>query len=115
MQFTRTGSYATSSLPITQTPREGDAEYRISLATEQVTASDPRMVFPASSAQGFTLRAVPVDDDDCGTLLLDQNGRVGVTSPGAKVADCWPKYGFFPLVGVADVAAPAGRPAPAFP
>ena len=48
MQFTRTGSYATSSLPITQTPREGDAEYRISLATELVTASDPRMVFQAS-------------------------------------------------------------------
>jgi type IV pilus assembly protein PilE len=91
MQFTRTGSYASSSLPISQTPREGDAEYRISLATTQMTASDPRMVFPASSAQGFTLRAVPVNDDDCGTLLLDQAGRVGVTAPGAKVADCWPR------------------------
>jgi len=91
LQFTRTGSYQVASLPITQTPREGEAAFRISLATAPVTASDPKIVFAASSAQGFTLQATPTGGDECGTLLLDHAGRVGVTSPNAKIADCWPR------------------------
>lgn len=91
MQHVRTGSYAVSGLPITQTPREGDAVYHISLAVAPVAATAPNIVFPASSAEAFTLQAVPVGEDACGTLLLDHLGRVGVTAPGAKLADCWPK------------------------
>lgn len=89
MQHTRTGSFELASLPITQTPREGDADYLISLARTPMAATDPTIVFPASTAQEFTLQAVPVGESACGTLLLDHAGRVGVTAPGAKLADCW--------------------------
>jgi type IV pilus assembly protein PilE len=90
-QHARTGSYAVGELPITQTPREGEAAYRISLARSPVAASDPKAEFPASSETAFTLQAVPVETDACGTLLLDQAGRKGVVSGGAKLADCWPR------------------------
>lgn len=91
MQHARTGSYLVGALPISQTPREGDAVYRIGLAKTAITANDPKVVFPASSAQAFTLQAVPVDGNACGTLLLDHTGRMGVLGPEAKLADCWPK------------------------
>jgi type IV pilus assembly protein PilE len=91
MQYARVGSYATSALPITQTPREGGAAYRISLAMAPVSATDPKVAFPASTATGFTLQAVPVNEDVCGTLLLDHTGHKGVVSSQAKLADCWPK------------------------
>jgi type IV pilus assembly protein PilE len=91
MQHVRMGSYQAETLPITQTPGDGDAIYRISLAKTAIAASDPKAVFPPSSAQAFTLQAVPVDEDACGTLLLDHTGRRGVLGPEAKLADCWPK------------------------
>jgi type IV pilus assembly protein PilE len=91
MQHARTGSYKVGSLPITQTPRDHDADYRISLAGTAIAADDPKVVFPASSDQAFTLQAVPVDENACGTLLLDQAGRMGVHGAGAKLADCWSK------------------------
>ncbi len=87
----RTGSYQVEFLPITQSPRDGDALYRISLAKTAISANDPKAVFPATSEQAFTLKAVPVGEDACGTLLLDQAGRPGVLGPEAKLADCWPK------------------------
>ena len=91
MQHARTGSYLMEILPITQTPGDGAAVYRISLARTAITANDPKVVFPASSAQAFTLQAVPVDGNACGTLLLDHAGRMGVFGPGAKFTDCWSK------------------------
>jgi type IV pilus assembly protein PilE len=91
MQHTRTGSFEIANLPITQSPREGDPAYVISLARAPMAASDPNIVFPASTAQEFTLQAVPVGEDACGSLLIDHAGRVGVTAPGAKLADCWPR------------------------
>jgi type IV pilus assembly protein PilE len=91
MQHARTGSFLMESLPITQTPGDGDAVYRISLAKTAITANDPKVVFPATSNQAFTLKAVPVDEDACGTFLLDHTGRLGVLGPEAKLADCWPK------------------------
>lgn len=90
-QFARTGTYRGAVLPITQSPREGDVMYRISLVKAAIAASDPKVVFPASSDQSFTLQAVPVNEDACGTYLLDHAGRMGVVGPDAKLADCWPK------------------------
>lgn len=91
MQYARLGTYETKSLPITRTPREGEALYNLSLSKVSITATDPKAVFSASSAQGFTLQAVPVGGDSCGTLLLDHTGRTGVVGDGAKLADCWPR------------------------
>lgn len=92
LQHQRTGSYAGEELPITQSPREGDARYRIRLLQVPVTAQDPKALFPASSAAVFTLQAEPLaDDDPCGTLLLDNTGRRGVMGAGATLAECWPK------------------------
>lgn len=92
LQHQRTGSFAGADLPITQTPREGDARYRISLLQAPVTAQDPKALFPASSPALFTLQAVPVASDaPCGTLLLDHTGRRGVMGARATLAECWPK------------------------
>jgi len=91
MQYTRLGTYETKSLPITRTPGDGEALYNLSLSKASITATDPKAVFPASSTQGFTLQAVPVGGDACGTLLLDHTGRAGVVGDGAKLADCWPR------------------------
>lgn len=91
MQYTRLGTYETKALPITRTPGDGEVLYNLSLSKAPIAATDPKTVFPASSAQGFTLRAVPVGGDACGTLLLDHTGRVGVVGDGAKLADCWPR------------------------
>ena len=91
LQHQRTGSFEGAALPIVRTPREGDARYRISLLRAPVTATDPKVVFQASSVDAFTLQAVPVSDEDpCGTLLLDHAGRRGVVGPDARLADCWP-------------------------
>lgn len=91
LQHARTGAYLSEALPISQTPAGGDAVYRIALAKVAISANDPKVVFPATSEQAFTLQAVPVEKDACGTLLLDHTGRFGVLGPGAKLADCWPK------------------------
>lgn len=91
VQHSRTGSYQLGVLPITQTPANDKAIYRISLVKAAVTASDPKVAFPASSGHAFTLQAVPVAEDACGTLLLDHTGRKGVLGPEAKLADCWSK------------------------
>lgn len=88
-QHARTGSFVMDALPMTQVPMDGDAVYRISLSRAEVRADDPKVVFPASSDQAFTLKAEPVEANDCGTLLLDHDGRFGVVGAGAKLADCW--------------------------
>jgi type IV pilus assembly protein PilE len=89
LQHTQTGTYLVKTLPIVQSPDRGEAAYRISLAQLPVRASDPKILFPATSAQTYTLQAVPVNEDVCGTLLLDSAGRTGVVGAGAGVADCW--------------------------
>lgn len=76
-------------LPITQTPNDGNARYRIELVSSPLTATDPKVQFPAASVDAFTLRAVPVSGDSCGNLLLDSSGRTGVLGETARVADCW--------------------------
>lgn len=88
LQHAKSGTYRVK-LPITQTPSDGDAIYRIGLASAVVNASDPKMAFSATTAQSYTLQAVPVGEDACGTLLLDSAGRTGVAGADAVVADCW--------------------------
>ena len=88
LQHAKSGTYLVKP-PITQTPGDGDAEFRIGLAAAVVGASDPKAEFPATTADTFTLQAVPVGGDACGALLLDSAGRTGVTGVDAQVADCW--------------------------
>lgn len=76
-------------LPYTQIPLEGAPRYQLSILQADMLAADPKVEFPAVSELTFTLRADPVADDACGGLLLDQNGRRGVTGAGARVEDCW--------------------------
>lgn len=69
-----------SSLPVAQVPRDGTAKYNITLAGDDLSASE------------FVLRAVPTGaqtDDGCGTLTLNQQGRKGVESATLTVAECW--------------------------
>lgn len=70
-------------------PGEGPARYNISLAAAAVAATDPNQNFPASGSQVFTLQAVPVAADACGTLLITEAGVRGVTGAGATVVNCW--------------------------
>lgn len=88
LQHAKSGTYLVK-LPVTQTPSDGDALYQIKLAGAMVNATDPKAAFPATTAETYTLQAVPVDGDACGTLLLDSTGRTGVTGADALVADCW--------------------------
>lgn len=88
LQHARSGTYLVK-LPILQTPSDGDAVYRIRLATSAVNANDPKAAFPATTAEIYTLQAVPVGEDACGVMLLDSAGRTGVTGADALVADCW--------------------------
>ena len=76
-------------LPADWSAREEGMKYRISLVSKPIVASDPKAEFPAVGPNTFTLQAVPDDADECGSLLLDQTGRRGVTRPGATVANCW--------------------------
>jgi type IV pilus assembly protein PilE len=76
-------------LAITQAPSDGDASYRIELVPKDIVAVDPKVTFPATSVNELTLQAIPVDEDECGNLLLDSSGRTGVTGAGAQVASCW--------------------------
>jgi type IV pilus assembly protein PilE len=88
LQHARSGTYLVK-LPILQTPADGDALYRIGLTSSVVNATDPKAPFPATTAEIYTLQAVPVGEESCGILLLDSTGRTGVTGAGALVADCW--------------------------
>lgn len=80
-------SFQGAKLAYNQSPKDGAARYRISLAAAPVQSTDPGVAFQATSDLGFTLQATPTHDDACGVLLLDQTGRRGVTA--GKVADCW--------------------------
>lgn len=76
-------------LPQGWTTNDAESKYSISMAVRPVLASDPQSVFPAAGEGEFTLQAIPVEPDECGSLLLDHVGRRGVTGPGATVASCW--------------------------
>ena len=88
LQHPRSGTYLVK-LPIVQTPADGDAVYQIKLTSSVVNATDPKAAFPATTAETYTVQAVPVGEDVCGILLLDSTGRTGVTGADALVADCW--------------------------
>jgi len=88
LQHPKSGTFLVK-LPITQTPGDGDPSYRIELTRVVVHATDPKAEFSATTAESYTLRAVPVDESACGALLLDSSGRTGVTGEDAQVVDCW--------------------------
>lgn len=76
-------------LPPGWSTNDSELKYRISMAVQPVVASDPKSAFPPVGESAFTLQAVPIEPDECGSLLLDHGGRKGVTGPGATVANCW--------------------------
>lgn len=88
MQHAHLNSYA-AILPADWSDRDAEAGYTITVARQPVEASDPAARFPAVGADAFTLQAAFAEGDACGSLLLDQSGRRGVTGAGARVADCW--------------------------
>ena len=66
-------------LPVTQSPRDTDARYTISLT---------------AAAGSFSLTAAPVpgglmDGDVCGAFMLNHLGQKTVAEAGAAAADCW--------------------------
>lgn len=81
--YTTRGFYSTAkgnntapTLPVTQVPRSGNANYTLSA---DVTNT------------GYSLTATAVNsmaDDECGNFTLDQTGTQGV-SGSLGVADCW--------------------------
>ena len=76
-QHTVNHAYATPANParlppeLRQSPQSGAARYRLEVI---------------GSASGYTLSAIPLDDDECGTYTLDQSGRRAVTG---NLAECW--------------------------
>ena len=87
-QHVNENSFLAVKMPDTQVPNDGDAKYRIVLATLPVVATNPQAAFPVTTAQTFTVMAVPVDEDACGSLLIDHTGRKGITG-SAAFSDCW--------------------------
>jgi type IV pilus assembly protein PilE len=87
-QYTVSGSYAKrgsganiedADLPVQESPKGSGAKaYTVS--------------FAASSAAGYTLKAVPTNtmaSDKCGTFTLTGQGVKALVSATASVADCW--------------------------
>lgn len=83
--FTETNRYDRSAdgapvvLPVTQSPRDSDARYTISLI---------------AAAGSFSLTAAPVtgglmEDDVCGAFMLNQLGQKTVAKASAPASDCW--------------------------
>jgi type IV pilus assembly protein PilE len=87
-QHVNGNSFLAVQLPDTQVPRDGNAKYRIVLATLPVTATNPQASFPVTTAHTFTVMAVPVGEEACGSLLMDHTGRKGITG-SATLSECW--------------------------
>lgn len=70
-----------TNLPVSQSPKDGTADYTITVGTPTATT--------------FTLTATPVSTlalkDDCGTLTLNQQGTKGAAGSTdlAFIANCW--------------------------
>jgi len=84
--FTANGRYTNASgtapaLPFTTSPSDSsDVNYNISIPNGSVAAAS------------YIIQAEPVggqQDDDCGTLTLDQTGAKGQSGAGMTVSDCW--------------------------
>ncbi|MCU6435649.1 hypothetical protein LPB67_17870 [Undibacterium sp. Jales W-56] len=80
-KFTIDNAYPASAtvLPFAQSPEAGTAKYNLSI------------VVPATAnTSQYTLQAVPVSTDECGTFTIDQTGLRGQTGTANKsVTDCW--------------------------
>lgn len=75
--FTTNGTYAGAALPTTQSPKNGTANYNLTL--------------PVLTATTYTIRAAPTgsfSDPLCGVLTVDQTGLKGESGTGT-IGDCW--------------------------
>ncbi|WP_324778917.1 type IV pilin protein [Thiobacillus sedimenti] len=79
--FTTNGTYVGATLtgPQAQSPKNGPADYNITLPNANLTAT------------GYVIQATPTgtfSDPQCGTLTIDQTGTRTESGTGT-VADCW--------------------------
>jgi type IV pilus assembly protein PilE len=75
--FTTNGTYAGAALPSTQSPKNGTANYNLTL--------------PVLTATTYTVQAAPTgsfSDPLCGTLTVDQTGLKGKSGTGT-MGECW--------------------------
>ena len=57
---------------------------------QSVPADAPRYTLSVTAtANGYTLTATPMGDDDCGDLTLTHTGAKGRSGQGPTVAECW--------------------------
>jgi type IV pilus assembly protein PilE len=91
--YTQNNSYRSASLPVMQSPRTGQAAYRIDFANACTVGAVELTTSP--EADCFLLQAVPVQassmvNDRCGTFMLDHTSNKTVSGrDGASV--CWEK------------------------
>lgn len=79
-RYDQTSAGAATTLPYTQSPKTGTANYAISFASGSLAVAT------------YTLQAVPsgnMTGDACGTLTLTHTGVKGVSGGTLTVADCW--------------------------
>ena len=77
--FTTNGKYADATLPTSQSPKSGTADYSITLPAANLTTMT------------YTIQATPTGtftDPVCGTLTVDQTGARTESGTGS-LADCW--------------------------
>ena len=75
--FTTNGTYAGAALPTTQSPKNGPANYNLTL--------------PVLTATTYTVQAAPTgsfSDSLCGTLTVVQTGLKGESGTGT-LGECW--------------------------
>lgn len=66
------------TLKFQTSPKTGTAKYNISIDDAKLTAT------------GYSLKAVPVKSDKCGTFIIDNTGLRSLENPnGGTVAECW--------------------------
>ncbi|AIY43275.1 Type IV pilus biogenesis protein PilE [Collimonas arenae] len=78
-QYTINNSYLSGGKPLSL-PTWGDIGSKYTFSVSD------------SNASSFTLQAVPVTNDKCGTFLLDSTGKRSTDkakAPAATAADCW--------------------------
>lgn len=77
--FTTNGTYVGAVLPFAQSPKNGPADYSITLPNANLTATS--YLLQATPTGAFT-------DPLCGTMTIDQTGARTESGTGS-LSDCW--------------------------
>jgi len=89
--YSENNSYASASLPVTRSPREGAAVYTIRFGSSCTDGSVSVSSNPQANC--FLVQAIPIagtamEGDRCGTLRIDNTGNKTV-SGSAGALQCW--------------------------